>query len=263
MDTYAARKAAQLLSDARLKRTRLVALPEDIRPSDEDDAYLVQESLHEYLTEAGLGQFAGYKIGCTTPVMQKYLGIPNPCAGRVFERTTRSISGTYRYEDFMRPGVECEIAARLKADLPPSGAPYDISSVAPALDSVMASIEIVDDRWEDYKAIDTPSLIADDFFAAGCVQGPPVPWTDQEIVELEGSMWVNGDLIGTGRGGDILGHPLAALAWLANLMAGRGKSLLAGEFVSLGSIVQTSWVNKGDVVKIDIGGLGKATAVFE
>ena len=26
--------------------------------------------------------FKGWKIGCTTPVMQKYLGIPNPCLGK-------------------------------------------------------------------------------------------------------------------------------------------------------------------------------------
>ena len=38
---------------------------------------------------------------------------------------------------------------------------------------------------------------------------------------------------------------------------------MAGELVSLGSLVQTVWVNKGDVITIDIAGLGKATARFE
>ena len=54
-----------------------------------------------------------------------------------------------------------------------------------------------------------------------------------------------------------MGHPLEALAWLANSLAQRGRGILAGEFVSLGSLVQTVWVNKGDVVTIDIAGLGK------
>ena len=69
--------------------------------------------------------------------------------------------------------------------------------------------------------------------------------------------------VGTGRGGDIMGHPMEALAWLANSLAQRGRGVLAGEFVSLGSLVQTVWVNKGDVVTIDIAGLGKATARFD
>ena len=239
------------------------ALPEALRPSDEGVAYLVQDLLHEHLLESGFGDPVGHKIGCTTPVMQRYLGISNPCAGGVYEPKTHAISGEYRFEDFLRPGVECEIAVRLRTDLPADGAPYDRHTVAPALDSVMASIEVVDDRWTDYKVIDTPTLIADDFFAAGCVLGPPVAWEAQDLVALSGSMSVNGELLGTGRGGDIMGHPLEALAWLANLMASRGRSLKAGEFVSLGSIVQTWWVRKGDVVEIDIEGLGQASAVFE
>ena len=76
-------------------------------------------------------------------------------------------------------------------------------------------------------------------------------------------MAVNDEPVGAGRGGDIMGHPLEALAWLANSLAQRGRGVLAGELVSLGSLVQTVWVNKGDVVTIDIAGLGKATARFD
>ena len=263
MDREAVSEAARLLSGARLGRARLEALPEAIRPSDEAGAYLVQELIHEHLTGGGFGVLAGHKIGCTTPVMQEYLGISNPCAGGVYGPMTNSIRGTYRFEEFLCPGVECEVAVRLRNDLDPSGAPYDRRSVASAVDSVMASIEVVDDRWADYKGIDPPSLIADDFFAAGCVLGPPVAWRGQDLVAIGGSMHVNGDLVGTGIGGDIMGHPLEALAWLANLMAGRGRGLHADEFVTLGSIVQTQWVRKGDEVAIDIEGLGRATALFE
>jgi 2-oxo-3-hexenedioate decarboxylase/2-keto-4-pentenoate hydratase len=239
------------------------ALPESVRPLDEADAYLVQDLLHERLAAEGFGTVLGYKIGCTTPVMQRYLGIPNPCAGGVYSPMTHAQHGAYPFDSLLHPGVECEIAARLGSDLPAEGAPYDRRSVEPAVDSVMASIEVVDDRWADYKAIDTPTLIADDFFAHGCVLGPPVPWSGQDLAGIEGSMTVNGDPIGTGRGSDIMGHPLEALAWLANSMALRGRGLRGGEFVSLGSIVQTAWVERGDLVAIEIAGLGGATSRFE
>jgi len=36
-----------------------------------------------------------------------------------------------------------------------------------------------------------------------------------------------------------MGHPFEALAWLANSLAQRGKSLRAGEFVFTGSVVET------------------------
>ena len=262
MDEAAARQAAQVLTDARTKGTRMDALPEGVRPRDEIDAYQVQALVQEMLAD-GFGALSGHKIGCTTPVMQSYLGIDNPCAGGVYAPTTFRGEGAYSFDDLLHPGVECEIAAMLGTDLPPSGAPYDRASVAGAVDSVMASIEVVDDRWYDYKAIDTPSLIADDFFGLGCVLGGPVSPGGLDIAGVEGGMAVNGEPVGAGRGGDIMGHPFEALAWLANSLAQRGRGIMAGEFVSLGSLVQTVWLNRGDVVTIEIAGLGKATARFD
>jgi 2-oxo-3-hexenedioate decarboxylase/2-keto-4-pentenoate hydratase len=75
-------------------------------------------------------------------------------------------------------------------------------------------------------------------------------------------MTIAGSEVGRGRGGDILGHPLEALAWLANGLAGRGRSLQAGDFVLLGSVVQTRWVEAGALVEIEIAGLGRASCAF-
>ena len=128
----------------------------------------------------------------------------------------------------------------------------------------MAAIEVVDDRWTDYKSMDTATLIADDFFGAGCVLGTPVvDWRSLDLSCVSGSMSINGETVGAGTGSDIMGHPFEALAWLANLMTRRGVMLRAGEFVLLGSIVETQWVDKGDVVTIILEGLGKATALFD
>jgi 2-oxo-3-hexenedioate decarboxylase/2-keto-4-pentenoate hydratase len=241
----------------------LEALGPDVAPGDEDGAYVVQDSLHETLIEAGKEAVSGYKIGCTTPIMQRYLGIDSPCAGGVFEPTAHHRSGTFAFDTLLHPGVECELAVRLSTDLMPDNAPFDATSVADAVETVTPAIEIVDDRWVDYKAIDTPSLIADDFFGAGCVLGDgPSNWRELNLTDVTGSMTINGEHVGTGSGAAILDHPLSALAWLANLMARRGRSLRAGEFVLLGSLVETKWVERGDIVEIDLGGLGGATVRF-
>ncbi len=58
-------------------------------------------------------------------------------------------------------------------DLPPIDRPYTQENVADAVGAMAAGIEIVDDRYVDYKSLDTPTLIADDFFDAGCVIGTP------------------------------------------------------------------------------------------
>jgi 2-keto-4-pentenoate hydratase len=55
-----------------------------------------------------------------------------------------------------------------------------------------------------------------------------------------------------------MGHPLEPLAWLANLLAERGKALHAGMTVITGSIITPKPVKVGDTATITIDGLGEA-----
>ncbi len=257
------RRAAVLLRDQRLARTPIDPLPPDCRPRDEPDGYAVQDVLHELLAGAGLGPVAGHKIGCTTAVMQAYLGIENPCAGGVHATTVHEGHARVRHRDYVRVGVECEIAVRLGADLGPAGAPFDRVRVAASVEAVLAAMEIVDDRYRDYRTLDVPTLIADDFFNAGCVLGPPITrWRDLDLPALTGVTRLNGAEAGRGEGRAVMGHPFEALAWLANLRARLGLGLRAGEFVLLGSVVETRWVEPGDEVAVAIEGLGEVRATF-
>ena len=257
-------EAARRLAEARLAGRRLPGLPPEGRPADLPEAYAAQDRLHERLAAAGAGRVVGHKIGCTTPVMQAYLRIDTPCGGGILEPDVAHGRAARPHARYRRVGVECEVAVRLGADLPATATPYDRATVAPAVAAVMAAIEVVDDRWDDYGAVDTPTLVADDFFAAGCVLGEPrADWRGLDLAALTGTMTVNGEPVGEGRGADVLGHPLAALAWLANARAGRGRALRAGEFVLLGSLVTTRWLARGDEAMITIEGLGGAALRVE
>ena len=44
---------------------------------------------------------------------------------------------------------------------------------------------------------------------------------------------------------------------------GLHRMLRAGEIVLLGSVVETKWVEPGNLVEIEIDGLGRASALFE
>ena len=256
-------EAAELLARARLGRERLAGLPPELRPVDIAAGYRVQEALHGRLSAAGLGPLAGYKIGCTTPVIQRFLGIDHPCAGcvlaaRVYRHSARLLHGA-----FVRVGIECEIAVLLDKDLPERDRPYAAAEVAPAVGACAAAIEIVDDRWLDYRSVDTPTLVADDFFNAACVIGVPQRFDGSlDLARLGGTMTVNGVLLGRGTGADALEHPLNALAWLAG---GRSRSggLRAGELVLTGSLVRTHWAARGESCAVEIERLGTVRASFD
>jgi 2-oxo-3-hexenedioate decarboxylase/2-keto-4-pentenoate hydratase len=254
--------AASEIYAARLSPRPLDRLPAPLQPGDEAEAYQVQEALNRKLAGAGAGELAGYKIGCTTAVMQAYLGIPSPCRGGILASTVVAGGAVLKHAAFRRPGVECEIAVRLGADVSARGTPHDRASVAKFVECCMPAAEIVDDRYTDWRTIGTPLLIADNFFGAGCVLGNPVRnWA--ALDELVGTMLINDVVVGSGRGADVLGHPFEALAWLANQLAGRGGRLKMGDLVLTGSIVQTKWVAAGDRVMMDLGALGTVEFSFE
>jgi 2-keto-4-pentenoate hydratase len=258
-DERRVRLAAQTIAKARLAGRRQTMLDAAIRPRDEAEAYRVQAALHDELRRAGHGRVVGHKIGCTTPVMQRYLGIDNPCAGGVFDTTVQHGDAVLDSTRHQRLGVECEIAVGLNAELPPRPDEHDRQSVRAAVGAVMPAIEVVEDRYDDFRRFDTPTLIADDFFNAGCVLGPALEaWRETDIAAVEGTMTINRDVVGRGHGRDILGHPLEALAWLANHLNARGDRLRAGEFVLLGSLVQTVWLDPADRAEIAIEHLGSA-----
>ena len=254
-------QAATVLLDQRLSLQPITDLPAAIRPQTESEGYALQRVLNGLLTVAGMGKQVGHKIGCTTPVMQKFLDIPNPCAGVVFETTVLRRSARIPRSGFVRLGIECEIAVTLASDLAASGSPVDRESAGRAVGAVMAAIELVDERYENFRTLGVPTLIADDFFNSGCVLGDPLrDWRKLDLGKLSGATYVNGVEVGRGTGALVMGNPLEALAWLANSRVKHGLApLKAGEFVMLGSVVETKWLDAGDEVRVEIEELGELT----
>ena len=65
----------------------------------------------------------------------------------------------------------------------------------------------------------------------------------------------NGRIESVGVGAACLGHPYAALLWLARTMATAGKGLKAGEIVLTGALGPMVSFRKGDHISAEIQGL--------
>jgi 2-keto-4-pentenoate hydratase len=88
----------------------------------------------------------------------------------------------------------------------------------------------------------------------GVVIGAPQPVTASDIVGVSGHQTLNGKPIGQGKSED----PFATLAWLANLLAERGRDLKLGMVVITGSLIPTFSIAPGDRAVFTIEGLGEA-----
>lgn len=250
--------AAELIRQ-RLSLRPMTPLPEPLRPHTMTEGYAIQAALNELLIQAGMGAMVGHKIGCTTPVMQAFVHIDHPCAGRIFSQTVMHGHGEVPAHGFVKLGIECEIAVQLAHDLPVQTTSYSAESVKSAVGAVMVAMELVDERYAHFPSLGVPTLVADDFFNAGCVLGEPLhDWQELDLASLTGYARINGREVARGSGALVMGHPLHALAWLANSRAEHGQpGLKAGEFILLGSVVETQWLKPGDRVDIGVTQLGE------
>jgi 2-oxo-3-hexenedioate decarboxylase/2-keto-4-pentenoate hydratase len=238
--------------------------PRERQPEDEAEGYRLQARLADWLGRQGWGRHAGWKVGATTRVMQDLLSIDHPCAGTVLAGRAFGAQPTLLYEQHRRPGIECEIAVRLGSDVPPGRAPFDAASIAPYVATAMPAMELVDDRYGDFRAWTPAALIADDFFQSAVVLGPEVAnWRTFDLAGMTGITRIDGVETGRGSGAEVMGNPIAALAWLANRLAELGQGLKSGQFVLLGSLVAVQWLAGPATAETEIVGLGKVSLTLE
>lgn len=255
------REAARFLFDQHRGQKPFEPVPQPFAPSCIDEAYIVQEEL-QALLETTCGSIAGLKIGLTTPVMQQMVGVREPISGAIFARTIHHSPAAVRRTEYVHLGIECEIAFQIEKEMLVSKAPHDREAVASAVGAAMAALELVDDRNADYSklAAHMPSVIADNVWNAGVILGKPITeWHQIDLATVRGTLLINGTAVGEGCGSDVMGHPLEALAWLANHLARRGRSLMRGMIVMTGAIVGLKPVNDGDTIEFSLDGLGAAT----
>ena len=128
-----------------------------------------------------------------------------------------------RGERFLQPRVEPEIAFVLKRDL--RGPGITVAAAVSAVEYVLPALEIIDSRIADWKIgiIDT---VADNASSGGVVLGSrPAAIADLDL-RLAGCVLMrNGEIAGTGAGGAVLGSPINALVWVANVLGSRGVGL--------------------------------------
>ena len=166
MSEFDPNAAAAALAEARRGRRVVLPLPAGVAPRDEREGAAAQRALAVLF---GADRPAGFKIGATTRRMQEYLGIDGPAAGFMLERGVLSSGADLEYASLRSPGVECELAVRLARDLP-SG-PCSRDQAFAAVGELMAAIEVVENRYQDLRALGTPTLIADQVYHAAAVIG--------------------------------------------------------------------------------------------
>ncbi|WP_432005507.1 2-keto-4-pentenoate hydratase [Streptomyces parvus] len=252
-------EAAQLLREAERRTPPLEPLSATWPDLDLADAYAVQQDNIARRLAAG-ATVIGHKAGLTSAPMRQLLGVHEPDFGHLLDDVVHRDGGRIRASRYCAPRVEPEICFRLARPL--RGPGVTAADVLAATGAVAPALEIVDSRIRDWRItlIDT---VADNAGSAGLVCGS---WTPAEyapdLAAVTVDLFVDGSRVATGSGKEVLGHPAAAVAWLADALAAFGRGLDAGQVILPGAMTTAPLIGTGQRAEARFGALGSVSVSF-
>ena len=208
------------------------------------------------------GRQIGYKVGATSQAAQDIVGCEGPFYGPMAAADACYDGDTMPWLNHYR-GVECEFAFTMGHDYPAPGETVDRQSLEAAIADCLIALEVVGRRTAGDGMPQYPGIIGDFAAHSAFVAGPGVAnWAafDLAAVMVRGS--INGAVTNEGSGAAVLGHPLNALAWLAERLVTDGGRLRAGDIVSTGTTLGIIIPEPGATVTGDFGELGMVSVTF-
>ena len=250
---------AEHLENAELQRVEVTKITDDFPHMNYEDAFDIQWEIRRRKEARGT-KIVGMKMGLTSWAKMKQMGVEKPCYGFLADYFSVPDGGEVKHEELIHPKIEAELAFMTKAPL--KGPGVNIADVLRATDFVMPAVEVIDSRYKDFK-FDLKSVIADNssstrFFTGGRMAAP----ADLDLKNIGVVMEINGEVVETGAGAAVLGHPAASVAMLANMLGERGEELPAGSFVMIGAITAAVQVNRGDSFIVRYQDLGTISGKF-
>ncbi|MFQ5993799.1 MAG: 2-keto-4-pentenoate hydratase [Acidiferrobacterales bacterium] len=256
-------EAADFLAQLRFNRCTEVDCPVQIRPQDIASGYAIQDSLVRRFLERYGGHVIGYKIACTNESAQKLLNTDAPVFGRLLTAFVHPSPALLKGDDFAILGIEAEFAFVISQDVPTVGVQQTAETIINYVERMVPAIELVGHRFSDWGKFDAPLLISDNAVHQAWIAGTASDeWRDLDLSEHTVQLIVNGEVKAIGSGANVLGHPLNALAWLANELPTWGHALKAGNIVTTGTCIDVYTAKPGDKIRADFGTLGSAEVSF-
>ena len=250
---------AEHLENAELQARDVTKITDEHPDMDWDDAYAIQDELRRR-KEARGNRTAGLKCGLTSFAKMKQMGVETPVFGFVSDYMSRPDGGEIKLSELIHPKVEAEICIVTKHAL--KGPGCHIAAVMAATELVLPAVEVIDSRYRDFK-FDLKSVIADNTSSSRFVIGGRSRDLDElDLRTLGVVLEINGEIKTMACGAAVLGHPLAAVAMLANHLGARGQEIPAGSFIMTGGVTEAVAVKAGDSVLVRYQDLGSVSMRF-
>lgn len=240
--------------DARKTARALAQYPGEM-PADLAAAYAIQDAAIDQWDD----QVAGWKIGLIQPPHRARFGAER-IAGPIFRRQLVIADGAPVELPAIAGGfaaVEAEFVLRIGKDAPADKLAWTAEEAAQYADACFVGVELA---GSPLAAINDhgPAVTASDFGNnAGLVLGEQIEnWRKIAWDALKVETLIDGVAVGKGAAASIPGGPFAALAFMLENAATRGRPLKRGQLISTGATTGVHLIRAGQSSQCDFADHG-------
>ena len=251
---YDHNEIATLIEDARRRAVTVSLFSAQYPDLTLDDAYDILQRASVLRSIATSAHPVGRKIGFTNTTIWDLYGVYAPIWGWMYDDSLQLCNdgqGTVEAHTLCQPRAEPEIVFKLADDIP-AGA--SVERIAASIEWVAFGFEVVQCHFPEWKLTAIDSVIDASLHGASRVGTRVTPW-ESMIPDLERftlRLLRDGSVIDTGRGSNVLGSPLNAIAHLARTA---DVPLHAGEIITTGTVTDAAWAHAGESYTVEIDGL--------
>lgn len=236
---------------------RLPAEPlESLR--NEQDAYCAQGMVAAEIGRT-MGTLVGYKAAFTSSRVRSQFGSERPHRGYLYEKMFLRNGVTVNARFGAKPQVVADLILVVK-DYQIHDARTPLEALA-HVSHVIPFIELSDLIWDSATPVTALGLVAVNMGTRLGVLGTPIPvQPTQEFLDALGNMSVvmrdqDGNELGRAQGSAVLGHPMAAVQWLAQELARNGMRIQMDDRLSVGAFFPAATPIEGMAVTVRYEGL--------
>lgn len=223
--------------------------------TDPATAYEVQRRLVGLRLGRG-ERIVGGKLGLTSRAKQIAMGVNAPLYGLVTSGMVRTSGTRLSLTDLIHPRVEPEIAFVLGEHL--EGPGVTVADVLAATRYICPALDVIDSRYEGFRFTHLDA-IADNASSAVFALGDDLVEPTGDLALTGCVLEVDGRVVESAAGAAVMGHPAAAVAYMANQLVATDRRLEAGWVVLSGGLTAPVPLRSGTTVTATLSGLGSVT----
>lgn len=222
-----------------------------------EQAYDIQDGLLEERIKENDTKRVGIKLGLTSKAKQEMMGVNEAIYGYLHEDMLAHEWEPIKMSELIHPKIEPEIAFFMDEDV--VGENITEEDILKATKYIAPALEVIDSRYKDFR-FTLVDVVADNCSSSKFVVGSKLTLPESiDLGNIGMVMSKNGKVEQTGSSAAVLGHPLKAMVWAANLLGKKGRGFKKGDIILSGAISEAITIESGDTIVAEFDHIGSVS----